>query len=221
MAFSSEEILASNSRPLAGSMPSSGKSIQASRLATVSSTPSRRASMPRPRRPSSWRAAARRARGVLARMMSITASAWVRSMRPFKKARRENSPGSAARAPWRSANSSTLAARRIPPWQVISAISSPVKLPGASNQVASAWSTTSPPSRMRPKTAWRGVEGFPLKIRARIFFESGPERRTIAMAPSPGGVAMAAMVSSKAAIRLGRVRLFSRGLPGRARGGFR
>ncbi len=52
-----------------------------------------------PSGPSSCSSAACRARGVLARMTSITASAWVRSILPLRKARRVNSPGSAARAP--------------------------------------------------------------------------------------------------------------------------
>ena len=34
-------------------------------------------------------------------MTSMTASAWTRSIRPLRKARLVNSPGSASRAPWR------------------------------------------------------------------------------------------------------------------------
>jgi hypothetical protein len=51
---------------------------------------------------------------------------------------------------------------------------------------------------MRPKVAWRGSMDVEeeRKMRLRILGESGPERRTSAMAPSPGGVATAAIVSS-------------------------
>ena len=76
--------------------------------------------------PPSWLAALRAARGVSASMISTTASACVRSMRPFKKARLVNSPASACRAP--SANSASSAARSTTgePWHCSSAVSSPV-----------------------------------------------------------------------------------------------
>ena len=80
----------------------------------------------RRRPPSSWAAAFRAAAAVSASMRSMTASAWVRSSRPFKKARFVNSPGPACLAP--AANRAASTSRRTTgdPWQWNSAESSPV-----------------------------------------------------------------------------------------------
>ena len=59
-------------------------------------------------------------------MRLITASAWVRSMRPFTKARRVYSPGPAGRAPAAMQASMRLWATTGPPWQLSSTTSSPV-----------------------------------------------------------------------------------------------
>ena len=61
--------------------------------------------------------AVRAARVDWAATRSATPSAWVRSRRPFKKARRVNSPGSASRAPWLRQSWSTCCTAINPPWQ--------------------------------------------------------------------------------------------------------
>ena len=62
---------------------------------------------------------------------SITASAWERSIFPFKNARLVNSPGSAGLAPFLITVSRTFLTTNVPPWQLISTVSSPVKVLGA------------------------------------------------------------------------------------------
>ena len=62
----------------------------------------------------------------LALSTSITASAWDRSILPFRNALFVNSPGSAGRAPYFITVSSTRFMARTPPWQSISTVSSPV-----------------------------------------------------------------------------------------------
>src|SRR3712207_8887844 len=76
------------------------------------------------REPSSCLIAIDMALSVFARIRSMTASACVKSIRPFKKARFVNSPGSAIRAPclMRSCKMSFVTA--IPPWELISITSS-------------------------------------------------------------------------------------------------
>ena len=64
-------------------------------------------------------------------MISIIDSACAKSIRPFKKARFVNSPGSASRAPANKISSSILLVTKIPPWQLISTISSAVNVFGA------------------------------------------------------------------------------------------
>jgi hypothetical protein len=82
-----------------GVRSSSLKAISASRWTRTSISPFRRDSIRRDSSPFNWEAATFRAASVRAAIMSATASAWVRSMRPFRKARFVNSPGSAGRAP--------------------------------------------------------------------------------------------------------------------------
>ena len=86
---------------------SSGKSSATSSPAITSSNSLRSRSTRVPSSPASARAASVTARSVRAPIISATASARVRSMRPFRNARRVNSPGSARRAP-RSRASSTI-----------------------------------------------------------------------------------------------------------------
>ena len=76
--------------------------------------------------PSNCRTAARAARPPSAEIRAITASALLRSIRPFRNARRVNSPGSASRAPRRYRAFSTLMAAQAPPCRWISATSSRV-----------------------------------------------------------------------------------------------
>ena len=59
-------------------------------------------------------------------MMPATASACARSMRPLMKALLVNSPGSAILAPSEQSSSIQRCAESAPPWQCISALSSPV-----------------------------------------------------------------------------------------------
>ena len=57
-------------------------------------------------------------------------------MRPFKKARLENSPGAAGRTPATDNIAVSTAARTdAPPWTCSSNISSPLKLPGPGSQI--------------------------------------------------------------------------------------
>ena len=76
--------------------------------------------------PSSWHTAFFAASAVSASMRSATDSAWIRSMRPLRKARCVNSPPLAWRHP--AANSAARPAFSTTgePWQCISAQSSPV-----------------------------------------------------------------------------------------------
>ena len=91
----------------------------------------------------------RKASSVREWIRSATASACARSMRPLRKARRVNSPGSARRAPLSSTVSSTALAGSSPPWQVISTTSSRVKVRGARITASSTSSTFRP-----PRTTW-------------------------------------------------------------------
>ena len=74
----------------------------------------------------------------------MTASARERSMRPFKKARFVNSPGAAGSAPFVNSASSTRRGATVPPCVLISTVSSPVKVRGASITVAKTSSIFSP-----------------------------------------------------------------------------
>ncbi len=90
---------------------------------------------------------------------SASPSTAVRSSRPFSKARRVNSPGSASRQPSILPKaSSTPATTAWPPCSCSSATSSPVSLCGAGNHSASASSIASPlaGSRTRASAALRG-----------------------------------------------------------------
>ena len=64
-------------------------------------------------------------------MISRTASAFVRSVLPFIKARKVNSPRSACLKPFCKSKLKIFVTTAVPPWQEISAISSPVKDFGA------------------------------------------------------------------------------------------
>ena len=65
--------------------------------------------------PVSWRMAALRLCSPCAAIKSITASAWLKSIRPFRNARRVNSPGCAKRAPEDRHSASTFCATQPPP----------------------------------------------------------------------------------------------------------
>ena len=105
---------------------SSGKSAQAARCAPSPVSSSRMAPTRWDRAPLLPAWASRAACSPPAPMSSITASAWVRSIFPLRKARRVNSPGWAGEAP---AASTSWSRRRViysPPWQESSTTSSPV-----------------------------------------------------------------------------------------------
>ena len=95
------------------------------------------------KRPSIWFIATLEALSVLERMKSMTASAWDKSIRPFKNARLVYSPGSAILAPCVMVSSSMRLIVKIPPWQLISIISSRVKVFGARKTEIITSSTTS------------------------------------------------------------------------------
>ena len=59
-------------------------------------------------------------------MRSATASAWAKSIWPFKKARSLNSPGRASRAPAASTAFNSICITTGPPWPCSSTESSPV-----------------------------------------------------------------------------------------------
>ena len=155
---------------------------------------------------------------------SLTASAWVRSMRPARNARWVNSPGSASRAPpaqhCRTRYSSSTGA----PCAAISTTSSPVYEFGAANSVTTASSNTrssvscsaspalvllfvvpqrsavvfAPPdkSRSSPKRAHPAASGWrSCTSGATISRACGPESRTTPIPPRPAGVEIATIVS--------------------------
>ncbi len=107
-------------------MSSSAKSMPASRAAMRAISCCFIGMIWREREPPSCWAAMRAWWRVVASMRSWTASAWVRSRRPERKARWVNSPGSARRAPaamhWRRRWSR----RTGEPWEAISTMSSVV-----------------------------------------------------------------------------------------------
>ena len=124
------------------------------------------------------------------------ASACSKSSLPFRTARRVNSPGSAWRAPARIAAASTDVGARYPPWVVISRRSSPVNEAGATKRVAITSSSSEPSlgSTTCVRIACLATRGAGRRRRSAISATSGPESRTIASAPRPGAVAIAAMV---------------------------
>ena len=79
-----------------------------------------------PNAPSSWERATCAATSDFAEMKSATASACVKSIFPFKNARRVYSPGSASLAPAASAASSKRREGKPPPCPCTSTVSSPV-----------------------------------------------------------------------------------------------
>jgi len=181
---------------------SSWKSISASSNARTSRRAARNSPIERDRSPRRCPRARSSPRCDRAVIISCTASAWARSRRPLRNARRVNSPGSAGRAPARRTAVRTSSRMRGPPWQWISSVSSPVKERGARMK------TRRTSSRIRPvvgqtifpwERRWerRGFDVFEGLKRARpIRSAPGPLARTMPMPPVPGGVAIAAMVSA-------------------------
>ena len=127
-------------------------------------------------------------------------------MRPLRKARWVNSPGSAARAPASMSHSRRRCRMKVEPWQDSSTVSSPVNECGARKTVATASSSSSPLRTRRPKVAVcerRSASGAPergIKKRSQSVTASGPETRTMANAPLPAGVDKAQMVEESVVI---------------------
>ena len=128
------------------------------------------------------------------------ASAWTMSSFPRRYARLVNSPASAGRAPARTQASTMAAGVSHPPWQLISTTSSPVKLAGASYRITTVRSRIDPSSgstssrSTATRAAGRASSG--RESAWRMGAASGPDNRTMATAPTPGGVACATMVST-------------------------
>ena len=76
--------------------------------------------------PSSWSRAIWKVLSVLAFIRSITASAWLRSSLPFRKALLVNSPGSASLAPLEMTRERIFLRETMDPWHWISTTSSAV-----------------------------------------------------------------------------------------------
>ena len=131
-----------------------------------------------------------------------SASASGSEILPAAKALRVNSPASARLAPAANAAERTARVTRIPPWQQISTVSSPVNEFGAAKRVQSPVSTRLPSSGLTisPKTASLGAESdmllpfILLKIRSPTVFADGPDMRISATPPLPPGVDIAAIV---------------------------
>ena len=193
-------------------MSSSVKSIAASTCASMPMSASRIRVISLERAPRSCSCASLRLLDVLARMVSSTASACVRSRRPLRNARFVNSPGSASLAPLRMSISHRAWSTRAPPWQWISTTSSAVYERGARMTTTSTSSsacrddespvcTESDAARM---SAWckawllTDASGWPDRSRTRPEATSmalSPLIRTMPIPPSPTGVAMAQIVS--------------------------
>ena len=108
------------------SISSSGKSIAASTYIRRWVTASTRASILRENTPCRERTAQRAACSELLSIRSAIASAWVRSSLSFRKARSENSPGRARRAPSSHTVLNSRSRITVPPWPWSSNTSSPV-----------------------------------------------------------------------------------------------
>ena len=133
-------------------------------------------------------------------MISRTASAFVKSVFPLTYARNVNSPRSASRNPFASSNLLIALTTAGPPWQEISAISSPVKLFGARKTDTSTSSIFLSPSEIQPYTIV-----FPPAFNnaserenssATSSMQPFPEVRTMPSALGASAVAIAAIGSS-------------------------
>ena len=131
---------------------------------------------------------------------SATPSACARSILPFIKARRVNSPGSAVRAPHSISRLTISRCIHREPWQDISATSSPVNERGALKTVTTDWSSASPfESTILPRWAvcvTISSGSFPRQHLERISKALRPESLITAIPPVPGAVETATIVSS-------------------------
>ena len=183
-------------------MSSSEKSISTSRWARIAMTCARSSATRAESAPESCSSAIASAQSLRAATISATASASARSMRPFKNARRVNSPRSANRAPASSGERHDAADNE---WTAVALDFGYVLAgqagrmrhhdreraidAGAGGGIDDVAQSASCGARVRRDAAGR-------KIASRISNARGPEMRTIATAPIPGAVAGATMVSA-------------------------
>ena len=175
---------------------SSAKSSTASSAAELSSKRVLQPSTSPENAPPAIAMALLRCNSVSAESRSASPSASARSILPWTKARRVNSPevarrnsGSAARA------ASTAAITARPPWQCSSAISSPVAVAGPGSHSASARSITSPPApRSITAAARRGAGSFPASA-SKASPARGPLIRITAIAAGGAPLERAKIVS--------------------------
>ncbi len=134
-----------------------------------------------------------------AAIRSPMASAWVMSIRPAFTALRVNSPGCARRQPLLQRTSIAFFCIQELPWSAISTVSSEVNDRGARYTVATHWSISLPlPSVRVPRCAVcesAFTSLLPFHSESVISIAFGPLTRTRAMAPLPGAVEMAQIVS--------------------------
>ena len=123
------------------------------------------------------------------------ASACAKSSLSFRKARSENSPGRAKRAPSSKQRLSNISSTTLPPCPCSSNTSSPVKECGAGKYKAMPSSRVLPSAALkRLCVALRGVGRLPSMSWA-IVAACAPESRIMPTPPRPGGVATATIVS--------------------------
>ena len=189
----------------ANSTSSSEKSSSSSRSPANPIKASRKAPISRENPPLSCEIASLWAPRCSEAMRSATASAWVRSRRPFRKARCVNSPGPASLHPAITRRRKTSAWMNLEPWIFNSTVSSPVYEPGPQRTRASPSSIVSRGSdsdRMRPKTTFRSESQ--VSVFENTALESskarGPETRTTAIPPAPGAVEIATIVEPSKAL---------------------
>ena len=108
------------------SISSSGKSMLATIRACIEISSSFNSFKTSLKAPPSWFNPMSKETSVFAFIISITASAWVRSILPFKNPLLVNSPLSASLAPFDKTKFKILLTETIPPWQWTSTISSAV-----------------------------------------------------------------------------------------------
>ena len=207
-------------RPSGSTSGSSTKSRLASRWASTSSRRSRSAAIGPARPPASCRRAASSCAGVRASITPSTASARVRSIRPERKARRVNSPGSACRAPRARQCARTSWTRGGEPTVWISARGCPVYVRGPGQSAIAAGSggrrpsTRQPPRRGARRATGRGASAVGLEARQ----GDRPGRRARSAGRSRGTPARAGW-RPRRSCRSGRGKASARASADRDRGG--
>ena len=188
----------------ANSTSSSLKSSSSSTSEIVFSSSSRRCANSVDMPPRIWFSATRCDAAPVEAIRSATASACDKSILPFRKARCVNSPGAAKRAPLAMSFCRICCWMNVEPWQPNSTTSSPVNEWGARKTVITTSSIMPSELPTVPKTAvCDGIAAMSkffrraVKMRPATVKASAPLKRTRAMAPLPGAVDMAQIVSEK------------------------